>query len=153
MIAKAGIATHFAKPALPFADVAKPPVAVIVKPQLPPAVLPREVRKPAADRPVIVEMADRLSARCRILLNEAQREIDRLRRSMAASHAPPAAPREIAAPCDSPASPPAQRKIYAVDPIGQPPPPREDPPPTVPGPKIVKRPHVTNVGSLLDVLI
>ncbi len=87
---------------------------------------------------------------CRIWLNEAQREIDRLRSSLAS---PPER-------CDSFEKQPSEatdstRRIYAPSAIGdvsqmnwreQPPPP---PQPAAPA---LHHFHITNVGSLLDVL-
>ncbi|UCD75702.1 MAG: hypothetical protein JSV91_02070 [Phycisphaerales bacterium] len=108
------------------------------------------------------------AGQCRILLNEARREIDRLRRgedradlSLTAwrireLEAELAARRqdddENMAP-DPSASPPKQRMAYANDPIGKiPPPEAKVPSPPAPTIEIASYFHVTNLGTLLDAL-
>jgi hypothetical protein len=100
--------------------------------------------------------------RCRIVVNALRREIDRLRRGIdrvdlcgAATRAREcfAAPAAGRNPCGPPASPPPARKGYAPDPLGKvreaaaiPPPP---PPPVI---SIDNYCHITNLGTLLDML-
>ncbi|MHC4413847.1 MAG: hypothetical protein ACYS0G_01045 [Planctomycetota bacterium] len=98
----------------------------------------------------------------RIVLNAARREIDRLRRGLfraaeAALLRQPVREILIDAPSDPApeprASPPAERKSYAPAPIGQP---TVFPDATPPDPsevvRVVNPFHVTNLGTLLDIL-
>ena len=100
-----------------------------------------------------------LSRQCRVWLNEAQREIDRLNRGQdtfrpQVAHEPQAA-RETPAPVAAESQPVArdsEPKLYAVTPLGHwEAEPREAPRVVPPQVRIVP-PHVTNVGSVLDVL-
>jgi len=99
---------------------------------------------------------------CRIVVNALRREIDRLRRGIDRVDIRGAVTRArecIAAsdagrdPCGPPASPPPTRKAYAPDPLGKV---RESaaiPPP--PPPRVISIDnyyHITNLGTLLDVL-
>ncbi len=90
---------------------------------------------------------------CRILLNDARRTIDHLRRGI--DHIGKPDQRvivEVQPPQhDPPATLPPARKAYAVDPIGKPTVHRPAPPPE-PGATIVSGLRVTNVGELLDTL-
>ena len=87
--------------------------------------------------------------RCRVVLAAQRREIDRLRGALARA---PRAGEELPAP-DPRASPPAEHKAYAPDPIGKPPVLRESLPPDAPPPvSVLHHEHITNIGSMLDVL-
>ena len=90
---------------------------------------------------------------CRILLNDARRQIDRLRRGIDHIGKPDRrAVVEVQLPeHEPPATSPPPRKAYAVDPVGKPNVPRPAPPPE-PGAMIVSGLRVTNVGTLLDTL-
>ncbi len=100
--------------------------------------------------------------RCRIAVNALRREIDRLRRGMDCAEL---SPREVVeVPCDGEAddvmgsedglaSPAVGRMSYGVSPIGRVPKPEEalDPPREAHVPIMVNY-HITNIGTLLDVL-
>ncbi|MHC4108870.1 MAG: hypothetical protein ACYSTY_12370 [Planctomycetota bacterium] len=90
---------------------------------------------------------------CRILLNDARRTIDRLRRGIDRIGEPDQRVIvEVQPPQhEPPAALPPARKPYAVDPVGKPNTPRPAPPPESGG-TIVSGLHVTNVGTLLDTL-
>ncbi len=129
-------------------------LVVVVAPELPPTVsskvMDREVKQSSA---ACADRAD-ISSKCRILLNDAQREIDRLRRGL--SEGPWEVAQDLLCGGESwsdPPSSPQSRRIYAVDPIGEPPPPVVESPPSAPSAHVLTRPHVTNLGTLLDVLI
>ena len=99
---------------------------------------------------------------CRLVVNALQREIDRLRRGVdcvdlcAGRLRPP--PAECASGVEDripggPTSPPAVRKAYAPDPLGKPAPAAKMPPP--PPLRIIFLDnfyHITNLGTLLDLL-
>ena len=96
--------------------------------------------------------------RCRIVLNAARREIDRLRRGViqpaqADSFQPSLRSMGVDTPPDPLASPPTGRMSYAPDPLGKPSDFRDV---TPPDPAEIVRAmnyfHVTNLGTLLDVL-
>jgi hypothetical protein len=99
---------------------------------------------------------------CRLVVNALQREIDRLRRGVDCVDLCPGrlrpAPAERGAGVedripDGPSSPPAARKAYAPDPLGKPAPAPEVPPP--PPLRIISLDnfyHITNLGTLLDLL-
>jgi phage-related baseplate assembly protein len=106
---------------------------------------------------------DASSGQCRILLDAAQREIDRLRRgtdcvqiTSSQTSDKPFAPRIVEAPAvDSHATPPQQRKAYAVDPLGRwLQSPSHDAAPPFPAPPLgLLLLQITNLGTLLDVLV
>jgi len=100
-----------------------------------------------------------LSQQCRVWLNEAQREIDRLRQGQDTFHPQaarqPQAAHETAAPAATEPSPVArdpQPKLYAVTPLGRWEAEPREAPRAVPPQVLIVPPHVTNVGSVLDVL-
>ena len=89
---------------------------------------------------------------CRIRLNAARREIDRLRRGI--DHVgPPPPPGRFEPTIEIVPPGAAQRKPYAPDPLGKPTPLRLPPPPDPAGAIwLTNYLHVTNLGTLLDAL-
>lgn len=99
---------------------------------------------------------------CRLVVNALKREIDRLRRGIDCVEIGDARLRSRPVDCemglearlpDMPTSPPAARKAYAPDPLGKPAPAPEMPPP--PPLRIISLDnhyHITNLGTLLDLL-
>ena len=98
------------------------------------------------------------AGQCRIVLNAARREIDRLRRGLvqpAQADMFQPSPHRLAhdVPPDPKASPPSDRKSYAPDPLGKPTEFRDvTPPDPAEIVRVVNYFHVTNLGTLLDVL-
>ena len=100
------------------------------------------------------------AGQCRIIVNDLQREIDRLRRGLDCvdvrlTAEPTAAADDNGLPSaggDSYAVRSAGRKGYAPDPLGKAPPPSEDASPAPRPRPLANHFHVTNVGTLLDVL-
>jgi hypothetical protein len=96
-------------------------------------------------------------AECRERLKAAVMKISRLQRGILTAgeraflERPPRRVEDV--PPDPKASPPAERKAYAPDPLGKPP---EIENPTPPDPaeavRVVNWLHITNMGTLLDVL-
>ncbi len=102
------------------------------------------------DRETAAALDECDARRCRLLLGVARRELERLRR-------PPLEPvdtfeRGADRPPDLLAAPPQERKAYAPDPLGKPTPPGETPPQAAEVLEAVNHFHVTNLGTLLDVL-
>jgi len=121
-----------------------------------------EVRPAHQPRPA----AETLDAgQCRIWLNECRREIDRLRAGrevLATRELDPAVQQRaggsvsasrVDGPSGTLADPPTERKLYAVDPLAVMPDPRHpDPVERPPRIRVLNHYHVTNLGTLLDVL-
>jgi hypothetical protein len=113
----------------------------------------QEATRARAARDAAVDRVCLADAECRSRLRAAVMEISRLQRGILTAGERSFLRRVEDLPPDPKAAPPAERKAYAPDPPGRP---TEFPDPTPPDPseqvRVVNWFHITNMGTLLDVL-